>query len=43
MVENQFFHEALTNADQEWVSALEQVYNFTQAQSKTLILDGYDN
>ena len=43
MVWNQFFHQDRANADKYWVSALNQVCNFTQVQSRKIILDGYDN
>ena len=43
MAENQFFHQFRNNADEDQISDLEQVCNFTQDQSVTLILDGYDN
>ena len=35
--------QARANADQDWFGALNQVCNFTQARSGTLILDGYNN
>ena len=43
MESNQISHQACANADQYWVNTLKKVYNFTQAQSVTLIFDGYDN
>ena len=42
MSEKQVSHQDVANPDQYWASALEQVCNFTQAHSGTLILDGYD-